>query len=61
LSLNYIFEKNIKILFIIITYKCGFSNIYFMKIKDNPIKTTFIILKTTQNVKIWKKVKENKK
>jgi len=32
-----------------------------MKIKDNPTKTTFISLKTTQNVKIWKKVKENKK
>jgi len=32
-----------------------------MKIKDKPIKTTFISLKTTQNVKIWKKVKENKK
>ena len=33
-------DKKVKNLFTIITYKCGFSNKYFMKTKKKPTKTT---------------------
>ena len=48
--------KKIKKLLIIITYKCGFSNKYFMKNKGKPIKTNKMHDKNHTNKKNIEKV-----
>ena len=55
--------KKIKNLCIIITYKCGFSNNYFMKNKDETTKTNTNWFENHIKLKNMEKVveKENKK